>query len=208
MKKLLTLLAASTIAISSVFAVVPGGTTVDNTPDFNNQDMSVSGGDATVLVVDATDMPMEFVLEAITNDGWVDANDKEVYNDAWDARNNIDANFRVRAVAGSYSVATGIKITVSVGNLLRNGVDNTGWSDYHDAGTGSLSEASTGNKFASGAFDLANGVLPISTSSNHFYGESGNEEADSLNFTISYDGDSTAPAGRYESDITLTYEAQ
>ncbi len=208
MKKLLTILAASTIAISSVFAVVSGGTTVGSTPEFNNQAMSVTGGDATVLVVDALDMPMEFVLEAITNDGWVDANNKEIYNEAWDVRNNIDADFRVRAIAGSYSVATGIKVSVSVGNLYRNGVDNSGWSDYHDAGTGFLSEASTGNKLTSGAFDLANGVLPISTSSNHFYGESGNEEADSLNFTISYDGDSTAPAGRYESDITLTYEAQ
>lgn len=203
MNKLLTILAASTIAISALFA----GTTVDNTPNFNNSAMEASGGDATILVVDALDLPMEFALEAITDSGWVDANDKEVYNEAWDARSNIDADFRVRAIAGSFSASTGINITVTIGNLYRNGVENSGWSDYHDAGTGSLSAASTGNNFTSGAFDLVNGVLPISTSSNHFYGDAGNEASDSLNFTISYEGDASAPAGRYESDITLAYQA-
>lgn len=209
-KKILFSLAILLFSSSLIFAGNDEGNNgngLGNYPDDDTSSVSVGGGDATTVVVEAADINMSFVLEANTTDVWVDVDDGEVYDSSWDARSPFTVDFRVRATAGSFDDPQGILVEVEVGNLYRDGVKDNTFSNYFDAGIGYLYAASVGAKFIHGTFDLPNGQLPITTKQNHKYGELNNEDKDSLYFTVKYDGDTSAPSGRYESDVLINYSA-
>ncbi len=209
-KKIIISLAVILFSSSLIFAGNDQGNNgngLGNYGDGDSTTVSVSGGDSTTVVVDASDIDMAFVLEANTTDEWVDADDQEIYDSSWDARSPFTVDLRVRATAGSFDEPQGILVEVTIGNLYRNGTLTETHSDYFDAGIGYLNSASVGAKFLLGSVDLPNGELPITTKQNHKYGELNNENKDSLYFTIKYDGDESAPSGRYESNVTINYSA-
>jgi len=186
--------------------IVLSTATIFGMPGNNITTASVSGEDSTNIIADAPDLDMIFVLEASPNGVWVNANGQDIYNESWNPRNSFSPNLRVRAIQGTFNQITCIKVSVIVGDLYRNGQLNSTYSDYYNAGSGAVDEASVGDKFKVKQFKYNKGILKINTVKNYFYGNVNNKDKDSLYFTLKYDGDSEAPAGRYKSNVTLQYE--
>jgi hypothetical protein len=204
-KKLITLLAMVALVSSFLVAAVEVPRTTGYT-----ETMDAGGDGSTVIVAHAQSTDMDFDLEAETaGSTWTNANGLEVFNSEWDVRDEFDAFFRLRATAGSYNGEVPLTITIAVTNLYLDGVTNTTFSNYYEAGVGVVSAATTGTFFTktNGSFTVGTSIvaLPITTKAYHVYGQGGNEVNDSVNFTLTYDGDAGAPAGQYESDVTVTY---
>ncbi len=203
------------ILITTILAIVSGALfaaqVVDNTPNYTDAEMSVSGDEGSTVVADAANVAMVFDLEAKTGDTtWANANGYEVYDETWDVRAPFDAYFRLYASDGSYDSATPLTITVEVGNLYRNGETTSTEDDYYDAGAGVVSAATLGGNFATATYSPSSNLenFAITTKANHYYGVSSTTADDSLTFKLSYDGNANAPAGRYKSEVTVSYAAQ
>lgn len=212
-KKLITLLAL--VAIVSSFAmavqVVPGSPTY-------SEDVyaitTVSSG--STVVADAESIPFTYLLEAENGTTWVSAQGVEVYDADWNVRDaSFSVDFRIRATAGTDNDASPVTATVTVGKLTHTTLSSTKIDKDVE-----ISEATVGSSFtltdgagATAATGTPNAVSAIkfSTISGLYYGGStltdAKKAADSVNFTITYTGDSEAPAGRYKSTVTVAYVA-
>ncbi|MGD1817225.1 MAG: hypothetical protein ACPKNR_09350 [Pleomorphochaeta sp.] len=202
------LFAADQVVANTATAYAPTAFSVDNT------------GDSATVVADADNVEFVFALEAQNGANWVSAESQEVYDADWNVRNAqaVTVDFRVRATAGTADTANSVQVTVGAGKLTRvlgSGESGSAYVVDKDvviaapsvAGTtyftnlvGSAVTAATGTATASSP-------ITFKTVANHFYGLTANAAGDSVNFNITYTGDANAPAGRYESAVTVAYAA-
>ncbi len=202
------------ILITTILAIVSGAlfaaqqVGAEDSFDYS-ESMNASGDTTTTVVANALSQAIVFDLEAQTGSTWTNAQDLEVFDSDWDVRatTGFNANFRLRATAGSYDDDLQLTVNVSATNLYRNGQTTSTAADYYKAGAGSVSAASAGANFTEGEFVLSAGTLPILVSPNHVYGldPDNNAAGDSLEFTLHYEGDQIAPAGQYKSVVTVSY---
>lgn len=208
-KKLIITLAMLAIVSSFVMAakqkVTSSGEDGVVLPDFTTN-LSAEGGESTSVVADAENVDFIFTLEAQNGSAWVDANGQQVFDADWDVRDGFNVDFRVKAIAGSSNSAQTIKVNVQVGNLFREGATNSEWSNYYNAGQGILSSVYGNSGFDSLASTVGskNGNFTFSTKANRYYAT----DPGTVNFKLAYGGDEEAPAGRYESDVTISYSVQ
>jgi len=212
-KKLITTIAMVALVSSFILADDPQIVTApeDNTgtstilavelPEFDDS-VSVSGGGQSTVVADAENVPFVFVLQAENGTTWVDANEENVFDPDWDVRDGFDVDFRIAAVEGSSSTASTIKVDIEVGNLLRNGVTNSSFSDYYDAGIGTFDSVNSTSGFDT--VSIGSSDFTFKTKPNRYYATNNGL----VNFNLNYDGDESAPAGRYESEVTIAYSVQ
>ncbi len=196
-KKLITLLAL--VALVSSFAMaVENVYDPANTPaevDSISLATSAPATESATVVADAPSLPFIFELQANPGDStWVPAAGKEVYDATWNVRNTFVANFRILAKEGTQHTATSFSISIEAGQLKHISDPNV------TAGTATITGAipngaNFGGSFASDTFNLT-------TATNHTYTGAAD---DAVTFNVTYSAAPTAPAGRYKSNVKVTY---
>ena len=213
------------ILITTILAIVSGAlfaedpvdvpqqvsTDAVSIPDYTPTAASVStAGNSTTVVADADNIQFVFALEAENDATWLPAASQDVYDADWNVRDNqaVSVDFRVRATAGTANAPYGVQVTVEAGKLTRVGTD--GYVVDKDVvistpEVGSNLTLVSGAEVTGGANVQASSTIKFNTVANHFYGLGDNAAGDSVNFNITYTGDANAPAGRYESAVTVNY---
>ena len=164
-------------------------------------------GDSATVVADAESIEFVYALEAQNGASatWISAESQEVFDADWDVRAGFAVNFRIRATAGTINAVSPVTATVSAGKLTHTVLASTIVNkDVTISGAAAGSALTLGSP--TGGVN-ANYVIPFQTISGHYYGLPANAAADSVGFTITYAGDTQAPAGRYNSTVTVAYSA-
>ena len=203
-KKLITLLAL--VAIVSGFAMAAPQTVVaDNTAGAYSgatTDVTVStsnSGDNATVVADAKNKDFLFELQALNGDlvTWTSVDGKDVYDTAWNVRDGFVASFRVLTKEGSQYSAQSVLITITPAPLKLVADNNIVSS------TPTITDTSIGSNFGSTSA-FSSDVFTLITKPNTYYGGTAN---DAVEFNLTFAPDSVAPAGRYESLLTVAYTA-
>jgi len=205
-KKLITLLAL--VAIVSGVAFAADQEVANPVTAYSETAYSLNTAqDSATVVADAESMQFVYTLEAQNGSSlaWISAESQQVFDADWDVRAGFAVNFRIRATAGTINAVSPVTATVSAGKLTHTVLSSTIVNkDVTISGATAGSALSLGT--ATGGVN-ANYVIPFETISGHYYGLEANAAADSVSFTITYAGDTQAPAGRYTSDVKVTYAA-
>jgi hypothetical protein len=195
-KKLITILAM--LALVSTFAMAVENVFDSATAEVDSMSLETGAAptETATVVADAASIPFVFELQA--NDGdtstWASAAGKEVYDASWDVRAGFTANFRILATAGSQHTATSFTIGITAEPLKH--VSDTSVT----AGAATISGAD--GTYLDGSFDSGTNKFSLTTATNHTYaGAAG----DAVTFDVAYAADEDAIAGRYTSDVTVTY---
>ncbi|MGD6731153.1 MAG: hypothetical protein ACPKMZ_08775 [Pleomorphochaeta sp.] len=203
-KKLITILAM--LAIGATFIMAATEVANPLTTAYTEDAGSVSTtGESTTVVADAATIPFTLQLEAQDSSGWVPAASKKVYDVAWNVREDFTAPFRVHLTAGTKESVQGLKVTVSATALTRL-VSNVA-SGYVSKGARTIVNPDVGENLDT-LVSTDNPEFTFNTKSNHMYGLTDNEADDSFTFGVKYAKDENAPAGRYESTVTVAYSVQ
>lgn len=207
-KKLISMIAILAIVSGAIFAAqeVSNATTPISgyTEDAYSLDTT---GDSATVVADAESIEFVYTLEAENSSGWVSAENQEVFDSAWNVRSvaGFSVDFRIRATAGTINAVSPVTATVTAGKLTHTELAST----IIDKDV-TISAATSGFALpitSAGGNTNASSAISFETISGHYYGLEANAAADSVNFTITYAGDENAPAGRYESEVTIAYSA-
>jgi len=217
-KKLITLLALAAIVSGVAFAAdqevsipeIPGSPATPPVPVSTYSEVAYSldtSGDSSTVVADAESIEFVYTLEAQNgaSAAWISAEGQEVFDADWNVRSGFSVNFRIRATAGTINAVSPVTATVSAGKLTHTVLSSTIVNkDVTISGAAAGSALTLGT--ATGGVN-ADYVIPFQTISGHYYGLTANAAADSVGFTITYAGDTQAPAGRYNSTVTVAYSA-
>ena len=205
-KKLISMIAILAIVTGSVFAdqeVSDSSTTIT---DYTETAYSLdTTGDSSTVVADAESEEFVYTLEGENSTGWVSAEGEEVFDSTWDVRSGFNVDFRIRATAGTINAVSPVTATISVGKLTHTELTSTTIDKDITISGASVGSALTLGTTSGGT--NADYVIPFETISGHYYGLAANAADDSVSFNIAYAGDTVAPAGRYESDVTVAYAA-
>lgn len=207
-KKLISMIAILAIVTGSVFADQDQEVSNSTTPitEYSENAYSLdTTSDSSTVVADAESEEFVYTLEAQNGTGWVSAEGEEVFDSSWDVRDGFNVDFRIRATAGTINAVSPVEATISVGKLTHTELNST----IIDKDI-TISDAAAGDYLTLGTTSggsNADYVIPFETISGHYYGIAANAAGDSVSFNIAYAGDSEAPAGRYESDVTVAYAA-
>ncbi len=206
-KKLITILAMLAIGATFAMAAQTVGGTADS-PTYTSSNTAVNDTDTATVVAVQGDEAFSFIFEAQDATGWTAADGKEVY-DSWTPRTDFTASFRARVMSGTSNTNTSLALTIQVGNLTRVDTE-TGVTPY-DTGNPTIGARSLGTD---SILSLSQGSVTTSTASvsvedtitlakNINFGT--DEVKNSVYFDVTYDGDDEAPAGRYESVVSLNF---
>ncbi|MDC7250872.1 MAG: hypothetical protein PQJ49_13230 [Sphaerochaetaceae bacterium] len=202
-KKLITILAMLAIGATFVFAADGAQQAgVGAGPDFTAASITAPGDDTATVVVVAPAVDFSFDFEALNNNAWVSANGTEVYNTDWSPRADFTAEFRIRVLAGSDVEDHTLGVTVTAGALTRV-EDASVTSPYVSDSSPAVSDLSLST--TSTILSLSDNTILLS--STEIFGTTGEEDANSAYFDVSYTGDVNAPAGQYKSTVTVAYTA-
>ncbi|NCD05069.1 MAG: hypothetical protein EOL97_03035 [Spirochaetia bacterium] len=190
-KKLITLLALVAIVSGVAFAVQEVGTADSYTdPGFT----TTSTSEGAVVVADAKNIPFVFELQADNNGSWIAADEEQVFDTTWNVRSGFTASFRILTTDGTQYSPKSFNIDIDAAQLV------SGAGDL--AGAATLS-GTVGTNFT-GSFTPSTGRFAIATKANHYYNSA---DTDALTFNVTYAATAQAPAARYTSDVTVTYNA-
>ncbi|MGD1819232.1 MAG: hypothetical protein ACPKOI_05050 [Pleomorphochaeta sp.] len=190
------------ILITTILAIVSGALfaaqTVTNSVSsaFNDATATNPTTDTTHVVADSPVKQFNLVLEAENGTTWTDTTSNVIYDSTWNVRTGFNVDFRIRAAQGSFPTTRTITSTITVDPLVHDGDGSI------EAGSGTVTLGDVGGKFST---TFAAGAFSTTTTPRYYYGVSGNEADDSFGFNIEYAASSTAPAGRYTSEVTIEY---
>ncbi len=188
-KKLITLLALVAIVSGVAFAAQEVGTAGSYTdPGFT----TTSTSEGAVVVADAKNVPFVFELQADNSGSWLAADGDEVFDTTWNVRDGFTASFRILTTKGTQYSELPFEIKIEADQLVSEAGDL--------AGAATLS-GTVGSNFT-GSFTPSTGIFAISTIADHYYNSA---DADALTFDVEYAATEQAPAARYTSDVTVTY---
>ncbi|MGD1822318.1 MAG: hypothetical protein ACPKM0_06080 [Pleomorphochaeta sp.] len=204
-KKILSIIAILALVPTFIMAQTVGAT--GDAPTYSSIALPAAEEESTTVVAVQEDVAFSFIFEAKTTDNsWVSANSKEIYDSAWSPRSDFTASFRARVEQGTSTAISSLSIKIEIGNLART----TGTS--YDTGLPTLSARTLGTdsllSIAQGTASTSSPLTVTDTvtlANNVTYGA--DEDKNSVYFDVTYTGDSTAPAGRYESIVKLNFTA-